>query len=92
MRWQEDEISRLELIKKLFGDFIEDRRGDRVGLILFGSQAYLQAPLTFDRHTVRVWLTRHRSASPARTPRSATPSAWRSSACASGLRKAGCWC
>ncbi|MFF6498278.1 VWA domain-containing protein [Pseudomonas aeruginosa] len=56
MRWQEDEISRLELIKKLFGDFIEDRRGDRVGLILFGSQAYLQAPLTFDRHTVRVWL------------------------------------
>jgi Ca-activated chloride channel family protein len=25
-------------------------------LILFGSQAYLQAPLTFDRHTVRVWL------------------------------------
>ncbi|ALV79456.1 MULTISPECIES: vWA domain-containing protein [Pseudomonas] len=56
MRWQDDEISRLELIKKLFGDFIEDRRGDRVGLILFGSQAYLQAPLTFDRHTVRVWL------------------------------------
>ena len=92
MRWQDDEISRLELIKKLFGDFIEDRRGDRVGLILFGSQAYLQAPLTFDRHTVRVWLTRRRSASPARTPRSATPSAWRSSACASGPRKAGCWC
>ena len=29
---------------------------DRVGLILFGSQAYLQAPLTFDRHTVRTWL------------------------------------
>lgn len=56
MRWQDDEISRLELIKKLFGDFVEDRRGDRVGLILFGSQAYLQAPLTFDRHTVRVWL------------------------------------
>jgi Ca-activated chloride channel family protein len=26
------------------------------GLILFGSQAYLQAPLTFDRHTVRTWL------------------------------------
>lgn len=27
-----------------------------MGLILFGSKAYLQAPLTFDRHTVRVWL------------------------------------
>ena len=27
-----------------------------MGLILFGSQAYLQAPLTFDRRTVRTWL------------------------------------
>ena len=43
-------------MKKLFGDFIEDRRGDRIGLILFGSRAYLQSPLTFDRHTVRTWL------------------------------------
>jgi Ca-activated chloride channel family protein len=40
----------------LLGDFLEHRQGDRVGLILFGSQAYLQAPLTFDRKTVRVWL------------------------------------
>ncbi|MEO7917262.1 MAG: VWA domain-containing protein, partial [Dokdonella sp.] len=28
------------------------RDGDRVGLILFGSQAYLQVPLTFDLRTV----------------------------------------
>uniref|UniRef100_UPI00037FF33D VWA domain-containing protein n=1 Tax=Pseudomonas chlororaphis TaxID=587753 RepID=UPI00037FF33D len=40
----------------LLGDFLERREGDRGGLILFGSKAYLQAPLTFDRHTVRVWL------------------------------------
>ncbi|WP_256590724.1 VWA domain-containing protein, partial [Pseudomonas sp. HMWF034] len=40
----------------LLGDFLEEREGDRVGLILFGSQAYLQAPLTFDRRTVRTWL------------------------------------
>ena len=32
--------------------FIERRRGDRLGLILFGTQAYLQAPLTFDSKTV----------------------------------------
>lgn len=56
MQWDDEPISRLELVKRLLGDFIEDRRGDRVGLILFGSQAYLQAPLTFDRHTVRTWL------------------------------------
>ncbi|AXO62374.1 VWA domain-containing protein [Pseudomonas indoloxydans] len=56
MQWDDEPISRLELVKRLLGDFIEGRRGDRVGLILFGSQAYLQAPLTFDRHTVRTWL------------------------------------
>ena len=56
MQWEDEPISRLELVKRLLGDFIEGRRGDRVGLILFGSQAYLQAPLTFDRHTVRTWL------------------------------------
>ncbi|AGI25176.1 von Willebrand factor type A domain-containing protein [Pseudomonas sp. ATCC 13867] len=56
MRWEDDEISRLELVKKLFGGFVETRRGDRVGLILFGTHAYLQAPLTFDRDTVRIWL------------------------------------
>ncbi|MFB8829346.1 VWA domain-containing protein [Azotobacter sp. CWF10] len=56
MQWRGETISRLELVKRLLGQFIEDRRGDRVGLILFGSQAYLQAPLTFDRQTVRIWL------------------------------------
>ncbi len=56
MQWQDEEVSRLALVQHLLGDFLESREGDRVGLILFGSQAYLQAPLTFDRHTVRVWL------------------------------------
>jgi Ca-activated chloride channel family protein len=56
MRWEGEEVNRLTLVKHLLGDFIEGRQGDRVGLILFGSQAYLQAPLTFDRHTVRTWL------------------------------------
>ncbi len=56
MQWQGEEVSRLALVQHLLGDFLEQRDGDRVGLILFGSQAYLQAPLTFDRRTVRVWL------------------------------------
>jgi Ca-activated chloride channel family protein len=56
MQWQGEEISRLEMVQRLLGDFIVARRGDRVGLILFGSKAYLQAPLTFDRQTVRIWL------------------------------------
>ncbi|MDH3691221.1 MAG: VWA domain-containing protein [Gammaproteobacteria bacterium] len=44
--------TRLEVVKKLAGDFIERRNGDRIGLILFGTRAYLQTPLTFDRTTV----------------------------------------
>ncbi|MDD0975250.1 vWA domain-containing protein [Pseudomonas fontis] len=56
MSWQDEEVSRLTLVKELLGDFLQDREGDRVGLILFGSQAYLQAPLTFDRRTVRTFL------------------------------------
>ena len=47
---------RLTVIKTLGSDFLERRTGDRVGLILFGSNAYLQAPLTFDRDTVRILL------------------------------------
>lgn len=56
MQWQGKNVDRLTLIKKLFGPFIENRTGDRVGLILFGSNAYLQSPLTFDRKTVKTWL------------------------------------
>lgn len=56
MRWQGEEVSRLELVKGLIGEFIAGRQGDRLGLILFGTQAYLQAPLTFDRLTVKTWL------------------------------------
>ncbi|BAN47784.1 VWA domain-containing protein [Metapseudomonas resinovorans] len=56
MRLDDEDVSRLTLVKHLMGEFIDGRRGDRIGLILFGSQAYLQAPLTFDRQTVHTWL------------------------------------
>ena len=49
--------SRLAVTKKIAGNFIQQRVGDRVGLILFGSQAYLQTPLTFDRTTVEQLLS-----------------------------------
>lgn len=46
------QVDRLTVVRLLGSDFLERRVGDRVGLILFGSQAYLQAPLSFDRATV----------------------------------------
>ena len=50
------EVDRLTATKAVAGQFIERRVGDRIGLILFGDRAYLQAPLTFDRKTVRTLL------------------------------------
>jgi len=48
--------TRLRAVKAVAGEFIERRAGDRLGLILFGDQAYLQTPLTFDSSTVRTQL------------------------------------
>lgn len=48
--------SRLNVVQKVAGDFIQQRRGDQVGLILFGTQPYLQAPLTADLDTVSQFL------------------------------------
>ena len=45
-------VDRLAATKSVAVEFIEKRKGDRLGLILFGSQAYLQTPLTFDRSTI----------------------------------------
>lgn len=45
-------ITRLMAVKKVVGNFVERRKSDRLGLILFADQAYLQAPLTYDRDTV----------------------------------------
>ncbi|MCA0893699.1 vWA domain-containing protein [Microbulbifer agarilyticus] len=43
---------RISAVKNVVGDFVLRRKGDRLGLVLFGTRAYLQAPLTFDRQTV----------------------------------------
>jgi len=50
------QVTRLLSVKRVAGEFIEQRKGDRLGLILFGDQAYLQTPLTFDRLTARTLL------------------------------------
>ncbi len=53
---QNKTVDRLTATKSVASQFIKRRAGDRIGLILFGSQAYLQTPLTFDRHTVMTLL------------------------------------
>ena len=49
-------VDRLTATKVVAREFIERRKGDRLGLILFGEQAYLQTPLTFDLQTVNTLL------------------------------------
>ncbi|MDQ6999107.1 MAG: VWA domain-containing protein [Mariprofundus sp.] len=53
---QGQQVDRLTATKAVADAFIQRREGDRIGLILFGSKAYVQTPLTFDRHTVRILL------------------------------------
>jgi len=45
-------VDRLTVVNAVAREFVRNREGDRVGLVLFGSRAYLHAPLTFDRETV----------------------------------------
>ncbi|MFZ0550118.1 MAG: VWA domain-containing protein [Steroidobacteraceae bacterium] len=49
-------VSRLEIAQIVAGRFIDQRRGDQIGLILFGTRPYLQAPLTGDLATVHEFL------------------------------------
>ncbi len=49
-------VNRMAVVKGVVGRFIEQRRGDRIGLIIFGDSAYLQAPLTLDGEAVRSML------------------------------------
>jgi len=47
---------RIDAVRQVGADFIGRRSGDRLGLILFGSNAYVQSPLSFDTTTVKRFL------------------------------------
>ena len=46
-------VDRLTAAKAVLADFLDRRTGDRIGLVVFGRQAYVLAPLTLDHETVR---------------------------------------
>ena len=52
MEMDGDYVERLAVVKAVIANFAEARVGDRIGLVLFGTNAYLQAPLTFDVKSV----------------------------------------
>jgi len=49
-------VSRWEAVKSIMKDFIVRRESDRMGLVFFGSNAYIQAPFTTDLNTVKTML------------------------------------
>ena len=52
MRINNGYTNRITAVNAVVGEFVEKRAGDRIGLILFGQQGYLQTPLTYDSKTV----------------------------------------
>lgn len=42
------QVDRLSAVKEVLGEFLQRREGDRVGLVVFGDAAYLQAPFSTD--------------------------------------------
>lgn len=48
-----ERIDRLSAVKSVVDDFISHRSTDRIGLIVFGTHAFPQAPLTLDHVAVR---------------------------------------
>lgn len=56
MQLNNKKVERIELVKDVVSRFVERRKGDRLGLVLFGERAYLQAPLSFDRQTMNTLL------------------------------------
>jgi Ca-activated chloride channel family protein len=49
-------MDRLSAVKRVVADFVAKRKGDRIGLIVFGQAAYPQAPLTLDHDSVLILL------------------------------------
>ncbi len=44
--------SRLNVVKEVVGNFVARRKGDRLGLMVFGAAPYIQVPFTLDTHLV----------------------------------------
>lgn len=50
---KEERVNRLEALKSVVNTFIDGRKGDRIGLVVFGDRAFTQCPLTSDHKVVK---------------------------------------
>ncbi|AEV31071.1 Mg-chelatase subunit ChlD [Owenweeksia hongkongensis DSM 17368] len=49
---EDKKVRRWDAVKSLMHDFIKERKGDRMGLVFFATNSYVQAPFTPDLQTV----------------------------------------
>ena len=50
--------TRLAMVKDVVAQFIENRPNDRMGMVVFGSEAYTQCPLTLDQGILKSFLSK----------------------------------
>lgn len=50
--------TRLAVVKRVIADFIRTRSADRIGMVIFGTEAFTQAPLTLDHEVLLRFLDR----------------------------------
>ncbi len=55
---EDKRITRLKVVKGVVSDFIENRPNDRIGMVVFGEQAYTQCPLTLDQGILQSFLSK----------------------------------
>jgi Ca-activated chloride channel family protein len=46
------QVTRMAVVKGVLGRFIQARDGDRIGIVVFGSQSFVLSPMTLDIHAV----------------------------------------
>jgi len=49
-------VTRLDIVKQVAGDFALKRDSDRIGLVLFADEAFVASPLTFDVESIRHYI------------------------------------
>ena len=52
-RYQNRYYTRLEAVKSVVSQFVDERPEDRIGLVVFGTRAYMQVPLTYDKQSLK---------------------------------------
>ena len=51
-----ERVTRLAVVKDVVSEFIENRESDRIGMVVFGAEAFTQCPLTLDQNILLSFL------------------------------------